>query len=138
MEINGESTENLELNEAVLKIRGEKGTNVNLTVQRGSDEPFNVEVERDEIPIETVEGEVIEQDGESIGYLNVSSFSENTANEFETQLEQVESENIDGLVIDVRGNPGGYLNAVEDIGSMIIRAASPWWKLKTVKARFQK
>lgn len=125
LEINGESTENLELNEAVLKIRGEKGTNVNLTVQRGSGEPFNVEVERDEIPIETVESEVIEQDGESIGYLNVSSFSENTANEFETQLEQVESENIDGLVIDVRGNPGGYLNAVEDIGSMIIPGGEP-------------
>ncbi|RSL30780.1 PDZ domain-containing protein [Salibacterium salarium] len=126
LEVDGESTEGETLNETVLKIRGEKGSTVTLTVQRqGSSEPFEVDVERDEIPVETVNSEVKEQNGQSIGVLELTSFSESTADEFEEHLNSLEEKSIDGLVIDVRGNPGGYLESVEDIGDLIIPGEEP-------------
>ncbi|MFB5660917.1 S41 family peptidase [Alteribacillus sp. HJP-4] len=119
--VDGEDTEGESLNETVLKIRGEKGSKVTLTVQReGSSDPFDVDVERDEIPVETVYSEVTEQNGRQIGTIEITSFSESTAEEFENQLEKLEAEEIDGLIIDVRGNPGGFLDSVEDIGDLII------------------
>ncbi|WP_018921945.1 S41 family peptidase [Salsuginibacillus kocurii] len=126
LEIEGESTEDQSLNEAVLDIRGEKGTTVTLTIDRpAADDPFEVEVERDEIPVETVTSEIYELDGYRLGVLEMTSFSEETATEFEEQLEELEEEDIDGLAIDVRGNPGGYLNSVEDIGDLIVPGGEP-------------
>jgi carboxyl-terminal processing protease len=126
IEIDGNSIEGLSLYEAVLQIRGEKGTTVNLTIERaGSSDLFNVPVERGLIPIETVRKDLIERDGMKIGLLEITSFSEDTAARFQEQLEELESEGIDGLMIDVRGNPGGYLNAVEDIGKLIIPGGQP-------------
>lgn len=46
--------------------------------------------------------------GKDIGYIELTSFSENTAQEFKTQLRSMEKDGIDGLVIDVRGNPGAF------------------------------
>ncbi|SDH20476.1 carboxyl-terminal processing protease [Alteribacillus persepolensis] len=121
LQVDGESTEGDSLNETVLKIRGEKGSTVTLTVQReGTSEPFDVEVERDEIPVETVYSETFEENGQTIGYLELTSFSENTAAEFEEHLTELEESGIDGLIVDVRGNPGGFLNSVEEIGNLII------------------
>lgn len=116
LSIDQESIEGLDLNEAVEKIRGEKGSEVVLEIQRpGVSEPFEVTVIRDEIPIETVYPDVQSIDGKKTGILEVTSFSETTAEEFVTELDQMEADGIEGLVIDVRGNPGGLLNAVEDI-----------------------
>ncbi|WP_444684875.1 S41 family peptidase [Alkalicoccus luteus] len=121
IEIDGEDIEGLSLYDAVLKIRGEKGTTVTLTIDRpGMSDYMDVDVVRDEIPVETVYGDIVEQDGQSIGVLEIRSFSENTAERFEEELGELESEGIDGLMIDVRGNPGGYLQSVEDIGDLII------------------
>ncbi|MFD2705589.1 S41 family peptidase [Salibacterium lacus] len=126
LEVNGESTEGSTLNETVLKIRGEKGSTVTLTIQRqGASEPFEVDVVRDEIPIETVTSDTIEQNGRTIGLLELTSFSENTASEFEKQLTNLEEQDIDGLLIDVRGNPGGYLNSVQSIGDLVIPGGEP-------------
>ncbi|MFP3488398.1 PDZ domain-containing protein, partial [Staphylococcus sp. SIMBA_130] len=67
MTIDGESTEGLDLYDAVLKIRGEKGTVVTLGVQRpGASEVMTVEVTRDEIPIETVHADTIKENGKTI------------------------------------------------------------------------
>ncbi|WP_227937289.1 S41 family peptidase [Alkalihalobacillus deserti] len=126
LQIDGESIEGLSLYEAVLQIRGEKGTTVRLTVERvGASELFDIPVERGLIPIETVRSDVIEKDGQTLGLLEITSFSEDTAERFKEQLEQLEAQGIDGLLIDVRGNPGGYLNAVEDIGKLIIPGGAP-------------
>ncbi|MBB5173428.1 S41 family peptidase [Texcoconibacillus texcoconensis] len=121
LKIDGESVEGLSLHDAVLQIRGEKGSTVTLTIDRpGVSGEMEYDVVRDEIPIETVHSEVIREEGKTIGKLELTSFSENTAEDFGDRLQQLESEGIDGLIIDVRGNPGGYLQSVEDIGDMII------------------
>lgn len=121
----------LNLHEAVLKIRGEKGTTVKITVQRsGHKEPLTFHVKRDEIPIETVFSSVEQKNGKQIGILEVTSFSENTAKDFEKKLLDLEEEGIDGLVIDVRGNPGGYLQSVEEILHHFIPKSKPYIQIE--------
>lgn len=126
IEIDGESIDGLSLYEAVLKIRGEKGTTVTLTIERpGVNDSIELDVVRDEIPIETVHSDIVEEDGQSIGILELRSFAENTAEQFEEHLIELENNNIDGLIIDVRGNPGGLLQVVEEIGSLVIPGGEP-------------
>ncbi|TFB24360.1 PDZ domain-containing protein [Filobacillus milosensis] len=117
IEVDGESLEGYTVFEAVTLIRGEKGTDVTLTIDRpGEEQPFEVVITRDTIPLTTVYSDVQTQDGKNVGVLQIRSFSEKTAEEFRTELEKLETEeNIEGLVIDVRGNPGGLLNSVEDV-----------------------
>ncbi len=131
MTIDGESTEGLDLYDAVLKIRGEKGTVVELGVQRpGVSEIMEVKVTRDEIPIETVYAETVEKNGKKIGVLQVTSFSENTAENFSKELKKLEDEGIEGLVLDVRNNPGGLLNVVSDMAEEIIPSNKPYVQIE--------
>ncbi|GGK24370.1 carboxy-terminal processing protease CtpB [Caldalkalibacillus thermarum] len=119
--VNGENIEGMDLYQAVLKIRGPKGTEAALEIVRpGVAEPFVVTVIRDEIPIETVYTQKITSQGKTFGKIQITSFSKNTAERFKEELNRLEQENIDGLIIDVRGNPGGYLDAVRQIGQLIV------------------
>ncbi|QSB49495.1 S41 family peptidase [Parageobacillus toebii] len=131
LRVNGESLEGLDLYEAVLKIRGKKGTTVQLDILRpGVKEVIKVKVVRDEIPIETVYDSVKTYNGKKVGYLEVTSFSENTAKDFKKKLAKLESEHIDGLIIDVRGNPGGYLQSVEEILKQFIPKDKPYVQIE--------
>ncbi|GGA67277.1 S41 family peptidase [Ornithinibacillus halotolerans] len=116
LEVDGESLEGYNLNEAVSIIRGEKGTEVILTIQRqGTSEPFEVSIIRDTIPIETVYSEMHTIDGKKTGVIEITNFSETTSKEFNNQLKDLEDDGMEGLIIDVRGNPGGLLSAVEEV-----------------------
>ncbi|OIK16365.1 peptidase S41 [Bacillus sp. MUM 116] len=116
LKIDGKSVQGLDLNKATLKIRGKKGTTVMLEIARPTlKDPMTIEVMRDEIPLETVHAATKEQNGKKLGYIQITSFSENTAADFKKEMSSLEDNHINGLVIDVRGNPGGYLNSVEDI-----------------------
>lgn len=124
--IDGKSIEGLDLYEAVLKIRGEKGTVVELEVMRpGVDNTLKLEVTRDTIPIETVYSSMEKKGGHNIGIIEITSFSEDTAKDFTKQLADLEDKGMDGLIIDVRGNPGGYLKSVEDILRLFITDEKP-------------
>src|SRR5690625_2994499 len=116
IKIDRENIDGLDLNESVELIRGKKGTEVVLEILRpGVTDSFEVTVVRDEIPIETVHSNIVDNDGKKIGIIELTSFSDTTADDFIKALKDLENDAIDGLVIDVRGNPGGLLNAVEDI-----------------------
>lgn len=116
--VNGENLEGLDLNEAVEKIKGPKGSEAKLEVVRpGQSEMIKVTVIRDEIPIETVHADMM--DGE-IGRIEISQFSEDTSKEFTEQLQKMEKDGMKGLIIDVRGNPGGLLPAVLEIGEQLV------------------
>src|SRR5699024_10865604 len=84
-EVNGEDIKGLDLNEAVEKIRGEKGSKVTLSILRG-EEDFEVELTRDDIPVETVYASTKEGDGKPTGYIEITSFSEETYFDFEQEL----------------------------------------------------
>lgn len=130
LSVDGENLDGLDLNEAVAKIRGEKGSKVVLKIQRSGSEPFDVELTRDEIPVETVYNDIKTIDGKKTGVLEVTNFSEHTAEEFEEQLDQLEKDGIEGLVIDVRGNPGGLLDVVEDMLSLFIPKDMPYLQIE--------
>ncbi|MFD2629152.1 S41 family peptidase [Oceanobacillus kapialis] len=131
LSVDGESVEGLDLNEAVAEIRGEKGSEVVLEIQRpGSTDPFEITIVRDTIPLETVYSSVEEIDGKKTGILEVTNFSERTAQEFSEQLTTLEDEGIEGLVIDVRGNPGGLLTAVEDMLKLFVPEDMPYLQIE--------
>jgi carboxyl-terminal processing protease len=121
LSINGENIEGMDLYEAVLKIRGPKGTEANLEIARpGLSEPITITVIRDEIPLETVYTETIKANGKTFGKIEITSFAQKTAEDFATALAGFEEKSIDGLILDVRGNPGGYLDAVREISELIV------------------
>ncbi|NRR03418.1 peptidoglycan-binding protein [Brevibacillus sp. RS1.1] len=121
LSVNDESLEGLDLHQAVTKIRGPKGTKAVLKVVRaGVPEPLTIVCVRDDIPIETVNSQIIEKNGVKVGVINLTQFSTDTAKHFKEQLAALEQKGIGGLVIDVRGNPGGYLLAVKEIGEILV------------------
>ncbi|SES70980.1 carboxyl-terminal processing protease [Salinibacillus kushneri] len=127
LEVDGESLDGFDLNEAVAKIRGEKGTEVELTIQRpGVSDAISVNVVRDDIPVETVYPEVKNQNGKKTGVIQITSFSQKTAEEFNQALSDLEDKGIEGLVIDVRGNPGGLFTSVETILENFIPEDQPY------------
>ncbi|HHY74132.1 MAG TPA: PDZ domain-containing protein [Bacillus bacterium] len=131
LSVDGKSLTGLDLYEAVLKIRGKKGSKAILEIERpGVTGKLKIEVTRDEIPIETVYSKVKEYKNNKIGYIEITSFSEDTAKDFTEQLKELEDKKIAGLVIDVRGNPGGYLQSVEDILKLIVTDEKPYVQIE--------
>ncbi|MGG3467891.1 S41 family peptidase [Neobacillus pocheonensis] len=131
LKVDGKSVEGLDLNKATLKIRGKKGTTVKLEIARsGLKEPLTINVKRDEIPLETVHAAVKKQDGKKVGYIEVTSFSEDTAADFKKDLKALENDNIKGLIIDVRGNPGGFLDSVGEILKEFVPKDKPYVQIQ--------
>lgn len=123
LSVDGESIKGLSASEAVLLIRGEKGTSVKLQIQRGeSDELIEMTIVRDEIPIETVYGEL---DEDKIAHVQITSFGEDTYQELVKILQELDKQGMKGIVLDVRQNPGGYLNAAVQIASLFIDEGKP-------------
>ena len=116
--VDGTSIQGMSSSEAVLLIRGEKGTTVTLSVRRGEmTEPFDVKIQRDVIPIETVYAEMLD---DHIAHIHITSFSEHTYDELLTALDEMEEKGMKGLVVDVRQNPGGMLNTAIDISDLFV------------------
>lgn len=120
IEIEGESTYGITTLEAVSILRGDPGTSVTITILREGLEPFEVTIVREEINLKTVKSEVLEYDGDTIGYIKITEFSIPTYDELIENLEDVLEEDPDGIVIDLRNNPGGLLNVVVDCVDVFI------------------
>jgi carboxyl-terminal processing protease len=118
LNVDGKSIQGMSATEAVLLIRGKKGTTVTLTIQRpGIDKPMDVSIVRDTIPIETVYGEMLE---DGIAKVQITSFSENTTKELIETLKELEEQGMKGMVLDLRQNPGGLLNEAIEIASLFL------------------
>ncbi|AMM93479.1 peptidase S41 [Peribacillus simplex] len=118
LSVNGKSVEGLSSSEAVLKIRGKKGTKVDLSISRaGESEPIELTIKRDTIPIETVYAEMLD---DGVAKIQVTSFSEHTVQELKTSLEEMSKKDMKGLVLDLRGNPGGLLDQAIKMASLFI------------------
>jgi carboxyl-terminal processing protease len=124
LEIEGESTEGIDLYEAVMKIRGAAGTVSTLTLQRGDGAPFEAKITRAEITVESVRYEEMDstgspQEGGGIFYLRVSRFGEGTLDEWDAAVKAIENggEPVRGVILDLRSNPGGFLNGAVYLAS---------------------
>ncbi len=112
--IDNESIKGLTLNEVVLKIRGEAGTDVVLTVlPKGATETKDITITRKQITIKTVELEF--KDG--IAYVSLSRFGETTDAEWATAVSEIVAKGSTSMILDMRNNPGGYLDTAITIGS---------------------
>ena len=118
LEIEGESTQGLSLMEAVSRIRGEKGTPIELLILHlNSSQPLLLKIVRGVIPLESVR--LVMQVGR-IGYLRISTFTGTTNDEFKEALERFERSQGTGLILDLRNNPGGLLSSVIDVTSQFL------------------
>ncbi|MBI5378683.1 MAG: S41 family peptidase [Nitrospirae bacterium] len=116
--VNGVSTKDLTLTEAVEKMRGPKGTQVTITLFReGWSEPKDVTITREIIKIQSVKSKMLE---EGIGYLRITQFQEQTGEDVHKALKTLEGQKIHSLIIDLRNNPGGLLNAAVEVSDKFL------------------
>jgi len=115
--IDGESTEGMDLNDAVSRIRGTVGSDVTLTIRRG-EETIDFELTRARIEIHPVRYSVKDSPEGDIGYIRLTQFSNNAAEEMREAIEELESENVLGYILDLRSNPGGLLYSSIEIARM--------------------
>ena len=113
--INGEFLNNLTLDEAVAKMKGDPGTNVKLTVIRpGHDKPLEFTLTRERIQLHPVKWEI----KDNIGYVNINTFTGNVGEQVRSALLSINKATNDhplGYIIDLRSNPGGLLDQAVDV-----------------------
>lgn len=117
LEIDGKAVEKMTLMQAVKLMRGKPGTKVTLTIWRkGVEKPFKITITRAIIKIKSVKTKELEN--KAIGYIRLTQFQENSAEDFENALEKFKDKK--GIIIDLRNNPGGLLTTAIAIADMLL------------------
>lgn len=116
--IDGESTINMDIDEAVGKLRGPLKTPVDIEIMRdGLTEPMKVRIVREKIPLHPVESQLLKTPKGNVGYIKISGYHEKVKEQLDAELRSLETQagagGLSGLILDHRGNPGGYLNQAE-------------------------
>ncbi len=124
--VDGSGLDGLTVDGARDRVRGKKGTAVVLTIRRGTEEPFDISIVRDVI----VQREVIDEDlaGGTIGYIRVTGFSDNAAEQFHQVLDADVKAGRTRIILDLRGNPGGYVTAARRIASEFLADGEIFWE----------
>ncbi len=114
LKIEGLSTKDMQLADAVKRMRGKPGSKITITIVReGWTEPKEVLITREQIRVQSVKTNQLEP---GIEYIRLRQFQEQTANDLETSLEKYTKEGkIQGLVLDLRNNPGGLLTSAVEV-----------------------
>jgi carboxyl-terminal processing protease len=118
LEVDGESTLEMSLVEAMLKIRGEEGTKVKLSVLHTDEEtPVDIEIVREKIDVPSVYFEMIADD---IAHISITSFTGRTDSEFETSLSDALEQGSSGIILDLRNNYGGLVDSAVNVVSEFV------------------
>lgn len=112
--INGEDTSSMTIEGAVSKIRGEKNTDVTLTIQRGN-EQFDKTITRDTIVVPSVKSEML---ANKIGYIRISRFADDTVSLARKSAEDLKAQGATSYILDLRNNGGGYLSGAVEIAGI--------------------
>lgn len=114
--VDGTPVTEMAFDEVAAHVRGEPGTDVVLTIMRdGTQQDYTIT--RDNIKLKTVGHEMLDN---NIGYIQIVSFSEDTAQEFMDAYTDLQNQGMQGLVLDLRNNPGGLLGACVDIAKNLV------------------
>jgi len=128
LKVNGDDVQDFTLEQVVMKIRGPRGTKVTLTIGRkGSEEPFDLVIERETINISSVEWKMIG----SIAHIELNQFGDKTKEEFTRAIGDLLLKRPTGIILDLRYNGGGYLDGAVDIVSEFVEKG----KVVSVKKR---
>ena len=119
LELNNVPIKGQSLNEAIEKMRGEKGSEIELTIGRpGTDKPFNLTLVRDTIKVASVRERWLEP---GYGYIRIAQFQKRTGEDVEKALAKLlEKQELNGLVLDLRNNPGGILQASVEVAGLFL------------------
>ncbi len=116
--VNDETTKDLTLMEAVQKMRGAKGTKVNLTIQReGVTDPLVFTLIRDTIRIESVRSKSMDN---NIAYIRLTQFQESTGKDLSKALKQFREQKATSTILDLRNNPGGLLTSAVEVSEQFV------------------
>ncbi len=125
--IDGEQVFDMNLNQAVKKMKGKPGTKVKLTIVHDRGEPKEITLKRAIIKVKSVKfsekSDAAAMDDEKlpkIGYLRISDFGATTTKELKDAIKDLEKKNVAGYVLDLRNNPGGYLVAAVDMADAFL------------------
>jgi carboxyl-terminal processing protease len=113
--INGQSTSNMSLDVAADDIRGPQNTKVTLGILRDQTQTLTVTITRQNIQLPSVTSKILSN---NVGYIQISSFSDDTATLAAKAAEQFKQANVKGIILDLRGNPGGLLSAAVSVSSL--------------------
>jgi carboxyl-terminal processing protease len=130
IKIDGEPTKDMNINDAVSKMRGQKGKPVVLTIQRDEwKEPKDITIIRDIIKIKSVKYKMIDKE---IGYIKLTQFQESTAQDLSNALKTLKDSGMQSLILDLRNNPGGLLNSAVDVSEQFL---PPKYLVVSIKGR---
>ncbi|OQA14051.1 MAG: Carboxy-terminal processing protease CtpA precursor [bacterium ADurb.Bin363] len=113
--IDGYDTKGITIEDGIKRIRGPKGTEVLLSIQRGERESFDIALTRDVIHVTNVSYSI---KNENIGYIKIRTFGDNTACELEKVLEKLRG--VKAYILDLRNNGGGYIESAVDVCSKFL------------------
>lgn len=118
IEIDGESTEGMSLHDAVSKLTGPSGTQVNVKIFReGESEPLDFTITRATIKIDSVHYKMLE---DNIGYLRIARFSENTTADMRRGVLEMKNQGMRGMILDLRFNSGGLLREAIEVSDLFV------------------
>lgn len=118
VKIDGTTTKDMTLMDAVNKMRGAKGTKVTLTIEReGAASPLDVTLVREIIKIQSTKHKVLEN---GIGYVRLTQFQEQTGEDLNRALDSLRQERMQSLILDLRNNPGGLLTSAVEVSEQFL------------------
>jgi carboxyl-terminal processing protease len=124
--VDGATVDGLTVDATRDKIRGKKGTEVTLTIVRGSAAPKDIQVVRDVIISKEVVTKTLGNG--AVGYIQVTGFSDNSAAMFHDALQADLKAGRTKIIVDLRGNPGGYVTAAQKMASEFIASGPVFWE----------
>jgi len=120
IQIDGSSSYGITEEQVFKKLRGPKGSKVKVMIARtGLSEPFEVEIVRDKIPINSLYASFMLDDGKT-GYIWLARFAKTTSAELETALKELRSQGMQQLIFDLRSNTGGLLEQAVEVADKFI------------------
>jgi len=135
VEINDTSAVGFDNEDVIQRLRGEKGTSVDVTIQRPrTSKPLNYTIIRDDIPITTVDSNYM-LDGQT-GYIKINRFAATTHDEFMTSVNQLEEQGMERLILDLSNNPGGFLSQAIAISEEFFPKGTKLVSTKSRHSRF--
>lgn len=139
IKIDGKSTRDITIMEAVSKLRGPEDTKVTLTIMRETlDKPTDIVITRSIIKIKSIKARMYE---DRIGYIRIAAFQEKTVDDLKKALKDLDgpTQSLKGLILDMRNNPGGLLNQAVEISDCFLKSGiivSTKGKAKNLENKF--